>query len=98
MALLKNRLEEKDRELLNALFDVIERTVPVDRVWLDVSEKGLAQPKESKKDVLQAGLSIVRVMESTGIAFEDAAARVAATDPFDLVEDFIGQMLRLRGA
>ena len=39
LAVLNEQLKNSGREVLDGLLDLIERTVPVDRVWLDVTEQ-----------------------------------------------------------
>ena len=75
------------------LLDLIERTVPVDRVWLDVSEQGVPPPADIDMDELaRSALSLAKVMAKTGMRIEDAIAKVACMDPFDQVKD-LGRQL-----
>lgn len=93
LALLKDQLNNSGREVLDGLLDLIERTVPVDRVWLDVTEHGVPPPKDVDVDeVVRSALSLARVMAKTGMRIEEAIAKVAAMDPFDQVKD-IGRQL-----
>ena len=79
--------------MLEGLLDLIERTVPVDRVWLDVTEHGVPPPAETDVDELaRSALALVKVMAKTGMPAEDAIAKVTAMDPFDQVKN-LGRQL-----
>ena len=88
LALLNEQLKSSGREVLKGLLDLIERTVPVDRVWLDVSEQGVPPPADIDMDELaKSALSLAKAMAKTGMRIEDAIAKVACIDPFDQVKD-----------
>lgn len=95
VSMVRDQLGNANSGLLDVLLDLIERTVPVDRVWLDVTEHGVPTVVDDVDlgDVVQAALSIARIMQKTGIPFADAAARVATMDPFDKVEDIRDRLL-----
>jgi histidine kinase/DNA gyrase B/HSP90-like ATPase len=95
VALLRDRIKPADRELLEGLLDLIERTVPVDRVWLDVTEHGVPQAEDQTDEIVQAAISMAQALERAGVPFNDALARVARMDPFDRVEDLPGRAARL---
>jgi hypothetical protein len=87
IALLKDRLSVDNYRLFESLIDLIERTVPVDRVWLDVTERGV--PAEEETDITElfdAALSMVRLIEKTGMSLREAAARVSVMDPFNKID------------
>jgi hypothetical protein len=93
LALLRGQLKASGREVLEGLLDLIERTVPVDRVWLDVTEHGVPPPAETDVDELaRSALALVKVMAKTGMPAEDAIAKVTAMDPFDQVKN-LGRQL-----
>jgi hypothetical protein len=88
LAVLNEQLKSSGREVLKGLLDLIERTVPVDRVWLDVSEQGVSLPADIDMDELaKSALSLANAMAKTGMRVEDAIAKVACMDPFDQVKD-----------
>jgi hypothetical protein len=93
LAILNEQLKNPGRDVLNALLELIERTVPVDRVWLDVSEQGVPPPADTDMDELaKSALSLANMMAKTGMSIEDAIARVICMDPFDQVKD-LGRQL-----
>jgi Histidine kinase-, DNA gyrase B-, and HSP90-like ATPase len=74
--------------LLDSALDLIERTVPVERVWLDVTEHGTpAAPRADDAEAIHAAETMVRVLAEAGLPFETAIAKVAAMDPFDRIAD-----------
>lgn len=87
--LLRSRLAPVDRELLDSLFDLIERTVPVDRVWLDVTESGIQPTNENGDELFDAAFSMAKLLEGAGIPFSEAADRVSRIDPYDQIDDFV---------
>lgn len=97
VALVREKLPATSRELLDALLDHVERTVPVDRVWLDVTEQGVPSARDGEDELVSTALALVRVMEKGGIGFKDAAARVAAMDPFDQIESLESLLLARKG-
>jgi hypothetical protein len=85
--LLKERLG-KASGLLDGTLDLIERTVPVERVWLDVTERGTAAvPQEADAETIGAAATLVDLLAQAGIPFETAVANVAMMDPFDKIAD-----------
>jgi hypothetical protein len=83
--LLKERLGNAGA-LLEGTLDLIERTVPVERVWLDVTEHGapVGQPEEDA-ELVRAAARLVDAFAKAGVPFETAVANVAGMDPFDKV-------------
>ena len=72
LAVLNEQLNGSGREVLKGLLDLIERTVPVDRVWLDVSEQGVPPPADIDMDELtRSALSLAKVMAKTGMRIEE---------------------------
>jgi hypothetical protein len=93
LTLLRDQLKGSGKELLESVLDLIERTVPVDRVWLDVTEHGVPPPSELDVDeVARSALALARIMAKTGMRMEEAIAKVASMEPFDQVKD-IGRQL-----
>jgi hypothetical protein len=85
--LLKERLGNASG-LLEGALDLIERTVPVERVWLDVTEHGTpAVQREEDAETIDAAATLVDLLAQAGIPFETAVANVATMDPFDRVAD-----------
>jgi Histidine kinase-, DNA gyrase B-, and HSP90-like ATPase len=85
--LLKDRLG-KTGELLESTLDLIERTVPVERVWLDVTERGTpAVQLDDNAETIAAAATLVDLLAQAGVPFETAVANVAMMDPFDKVPD-----------
>jgi hypothetical protein len=97
--LLRGRMDKTGFDLLDGLFDLIERTVPVDRVWLDVTERGVPDDEVDSSELVSAALSMARMMERAGLSAGEAAARLAKMDPFDKVEKIEEKLMRkLQGA
>ena len=94
--LVRDRLNSLDRSYLDELLALIEKTVPVDRIWLDVTENGITSREDDKQEVIHSAWSLARLLETSGLSFEEAAAKVAATDPFDLEKDIVKQLRELR--
>jgi len=95
VAIVRRQLEEKNAGLLEGLLDLIEQTVPVDRVWLDVTEHGVPITDVGLNESIESALSICRLMTRTGIPFAQAVASVATMDPFDKVEGLRDRLLSL---
>jgi hypothetical protein len=97
--LIKGRMDKAAFDLLEGLLDLIERTVPVDRVWLDVTERGVPDEEVDSSELVNAALSMARLMERAGLTPREVAARLSTMDPFDKVEDIEQKLLRkLQGA
>lgn len=96
VVLLKEKLPASARDLLTGLLDHIERTVPVDRVWLDVTEQGVPAPQTKSDELAEAAFVMAGIIEKAGMPFADAAARVSLMDPFDQVPDLTKLLLARR--
>jgi hypothetical protein len=96
---LKERLGQSSG-LLDAVLDLIERTVPVERVWLDVTERGTPiEPDDENTELLAAAATLVELLRNAGVPFEAAVAKVAVMDPFDKVPDLPKKLTKVtRGA
>lgn len=78
----------KTSALLDAALDLIERTVPVERVWLDVTERGTPDSVSTDDaETVAAAANVVDVLARAGIPFDAAVAKVATMDPFDKIVD-----------
>jgi hypothetical protein len=85
--LLRKRLGTS-AELLDSTFDVIERTVPVERVWLDMTEQGAPTDyAESDRELTQAAATLASLMHQSGMPLSAAIESVVTMDPFDKVSD-----------
>jgi Histidine kinase-, DNA gyrase B-, and HSP90-like ATPase len=97
--LVKARLGA-NAELLDSVIDLIERTVPIERVWLDVTERGTpARQTEDDPELTKAAATLVALMKQAGVPLDAAIAKVAAMDPFDQVQGLQGKLsgVRFRG-
>ena len=94
VAMLREKLPRQSRELLDGLLDQVERTVPVDRVWLDVTEQGVPAASGADDELVEAALGLVRMMEKAGVEFSEAVGRVAKMEPFDQVENLEKRLRR----
>lgn len=89
LSLLRERLADPD--VLDALLELMERTVPVDRIWLDTVENG--PPAAPGSDpagyslMIESARSICRTMMAAGLSRTAAIAAVARMEPFDSVPD-----------
>lgn len=85
-----------DTALLDALLELTERTVPVDRIWLDTVENGPpTAPTSDSVDynpLIESGRSIVRTMLAAGLDRAAAVAAVARMEPFDSVPDIAARL------
>jgi hypothetical protein len=95
VAILRRQIGENNSGLLEGVVDLIERTVPVDRVWLDVTEHGVPTADVDADETVEAAASMCRLMAKTGIPLTEAAASVATMDPFDKVEGLRDRLLSM---
>jgi hypothetical protein len=93
ISILRSRLQPDSYELLESILDLVERTVPVDRVWLDVTEHGVSVDDADTTELFEAALTMTRLMARTGMVFSDAAARVATMDPFNKIENLTEKLV-----
>ncbi|WP_050384041.1 ATP-binding protein [Bradyrhizobium pachyrhizi] len=97
--MIKERIDKPGYDLLEGLLDLIERTVPVDRVWLDVTERGGVPDGEvDSSELISTALSMAKMMERAGLSQSEAAARLSTMDPFDKVDDIEQKLMRKLGA
>src|SRR5262249_52549737 len=84
---LRERLEQSSA-LLDGALDLIERTVPVERVWLDVTEHGAPTvPEEDNAELIAAAGMLVDLLRAAGEPLQTAVEKVTVMDPFDKVAD-----------
>src|SRR5262249_40623935 len=62
VAILRRQLGDDKGGLLDGLLDLIEQTVPVDRVWLDVTEHGVPTADVDAGEAVDAAASICRLL------------------------------------
>ena len=97
VVLLKEKIPAASRELLDALLDHVERTVPVDKVWLDVTEQGVPALSSGTEELVSAAQALVRLMEKGGLGLEEAVTQVTKMEPFDQLEDLESMLLSKKG-
>jgi hypothetical protein len=95
--LVRKRLPADSRDLFDSLLDLAERTVPIDRVWLDVTEHGVPTENTDSNELIEAALSMARMMEKAGVRFQTAAERLQSMDPFDKIERLAERLLERAG-
>lgn len=95
--LIRERLPSDSRDLFDSLLDLVERTVPVDRVWLDVTEHGVPSENTDIDELVEAALSMARMMEKAGVRFQTAAERLQSMDPFDKIDRLADLLLEKAG-
>ena len=95
VAMLRERLAG-DAGLLESFLELAERTVPVDRIWLDTVENG--PPATPGGDpmgyspLIESARGIVRTMVAAGLDRAAAVAAVADMEPFDSVPDIADRL------
>jgi Histidine kinase-, DNA gyrase B-, and HSP90-like ATPase len=85
----------KSSPLLEGMLNLVEKTVPVERVWLDVTEQKIApQQMEGGDDqeLLREAGSLIAAMEHAGIPYDAALSKISAMDPFDTVENLAARL------
>lgn len=88
LGIIRGGLGER-ADLLDALVDLIERTVPIDRIWFDAVENGPPQlavsSTEEHSTLLESARGIVRTMRSAGLEKSAAVLAVSRMEPFDAI-------------
>ncbi len=86
-----------ERAAFNGLLTLAERTVPVDRIWLDVTEKPgsavAAQISGIDPDLTDAARGLVAVLIRKGVSKEAAINKVSRLDPYDTIPGFTEMLL-----
>ncbi len=90
--------DKGSEESMQILLSLIERTVPVQRIWLDAAEgkdapqnAGLSTPPNEMKDILM--VIYKNLLERTGISSEEAKIRLKNTEPFNIFPDLVDELL-----
>jgi hypothetical protein len=84
------------RAAFQAMLRLIERTVPVDRIWLDMSEHPEKMaPPVADPELTEAACSIARLLIRRGLTKREAARKVAGIDPYDTISGFEDELARL---
>lgn len=95
LSLLRDRLGG-DTGVLDALLELTEQTVPVDRIWFDTVENG--PPASPGSDpatyslLINCARGIARTMMAAGLDRAAAIAAVARMEPFDSVPDIADRL------
>lgn len=88
--MLRDRLGG-DNGVLDAALELMERTVPVDRIWLDTVENGPpaapGKDPEAYSSLIDSARGITRTMMAAGLDRATAIAAVARMEPFDSVPE-----------
>jgi len=91
-----------EREAFLGLLTLAERTVPVDRIWLDVTERsadgGPPAPDEVDDELMEAARGLAAILIRRGFPKAAAVARVAALEPYDTVPEFAARLKKRLGA
>lgn len=87
VTLVRDALPNSARDAVDALLDHIERTVPIERVWLDVTEAGVPPEQTETGSDVEAAATIVRLLEKSGVSLPEAIVKVASMDPFDRIDN-----------
>jgi hypothetical protein len=78
-------------DVLDALLELVERTVPVDRIWIETVENGPPAAPGSDpagyNELLESARSIVRTMIAAGLTRDAAVSAVSRMEPFDSIPD-----------
>ncbi len=83
----------KQGALVDALIDLLERSVPVDRIWLDTVENGPPPAPTGDAggytELIDSARGIVRTLIAAGRDRDTAIATVARMDPFDTIPGIV---------
>lgn len=95
VVMLRDRLGGS-AEVFEAFIELTERTVPVDRIWLDTVENGpppaLGGDSMGYTLLIDSARGIVRSMMAAGLDRAAAVAAVARMEPFDSVPDIANRL------
>lgn len=95
LAMLRDRLGA-DAGLLDEVLELTERTVPVDRIWLDTVENGPPSAPGSDSmgysPLIDSARGILRTMMSAGLDRAAAASAIARMEPYDSVPDIADRL------
>jgi hypothetical protein len=81
-------------EIVEALLTAIEASVPVQRIWLDMTDVGITSAEQPGKtappEVVRAARVLFQSFRTRGrLSSEDARRRIMRTEPFDLYPDLL---------
>jgi hypothetical protein len=84
-------------ESVQMLLSLIERTVPVQRIWLDAAEGkdapqnvGVSTPPNEMRDILKVVYS--NLLKRTGISAKEAKIRLKNTEPFNIFPNLVDEL------
>ena len=95
------RLDMAEEKLLESLLRLIEETVPVQKIWLDVAEAGELSPRPFHDSELQEVQSILQALFEAltthqGYTPQEACERLMETEPFQYYPELV-KMLNAGG-
>jgi hypothetical protein len=85
-------------DIVESLLRSTEVSVPVERIWLDITERGetpalALESPEPDVEMAAAMMALYRHFRSRGrLSAADARARLLRTEPFDRFAKFIGAL------
>jgi hypothetical protein len=85
------------RAAFEAVLVLAERTVPIDRIWLDVTENPsaagvAATPVGPDDELTDAACALANILIRKGVTREDAIQRVAGLDPYNAMAGFADKL------
>ncbi len=79
------------KDVLEAFLELVERTVPVDRIWIETVENGPPAAPGSDaseyNEIIDSACGIVRTMIAAGLTRDDAVSAVSRMEPFSSIPD-----------
>jgi hypothetical protein len=85
-----------EQAAFEALLVLAERTVPIDRIWLDVTENpggaGMATPIAPDDELTDAARALTSILIRRGVPREEAIHRVAGLDPYNAIAGFADRL------
>jgi len=88
----------RDAALLECLLDLAERTVPIERVWLDVTDRGPPldpiKTEDGKRELVDDATAMLSTIMKAGVALEAAIQMVLSMEPFSSVPDLAKKLNR----
>src|SRR5262249_22029816 len=89
-----------DALLLEAMLDLIERSLPVERVWLDVTERQAAEEDHERaiweKNALESAKNLLTLLTKSGMPSTEAVQKIVLMDPFDRIENLSSRLAQLQ--
>jgi hypothetical protein len=93
--LVRATIESSDTpEIVDALLTAVEASVPVQRIWLDMTDAGITSVERPRKiappEVVLAAQALFQSFRTRSrLSSEDARQRIMRTEPFDLYPDLL---------